>query len=132
MGLANPKNSRAPGPKRAPAQDPEITSDEVEDIFERIREYRGLRSLTDQQVRNLALLLERLELGHGVLEGPERDTRVAITAHVSPGFNLHFKQLALEYGLSPSNLARVVLAGFVVSSEHPDRPGREPIADDDL
>lgn len=110
----------------------ENTAEEELDLFDEIRSYRGMRSLTDGQVRNLMLLLSRFGLGPTILEGPDRETRTAITAHVSPGFLVHFKQLAIDYGLSPSNLARIVLSGWVVSTEHPKRPGRPELSEDDL
>ncbi len=118
--------------KRQPVEDSEVTAEEDLDLFDEIRSYRGMRSLTDEQVRNLITLLARFGLGPGILEGPDRETRTAITAHVSPGFLVHFKQLAIDYGLSPSNLARIVLAGWVVSTQHPERPGRPELSEDDL
>lgn len=110
----------------------ERTAEDDLDVFDEIRSYRGMRSLTDGQVRNLMLLLTRFGLEPSILEGPDRETRTAITAHVSPGFLVHFKQLAIDYGLSPSNLARIVLSGWVVSTEHPKRPGRPELAEEDL
>lgn len=110
----------------------ERTAEDELDLFDEIRSYRGMRSLTDGQVRNLMVLLSRFGLEPTILEGPDRETRTAITAHVSPGFLVHFKQLAIDYGLSPSNLARIVLSGWVVSTEHPKRPGRPELAEEDL
>ena len=110
----------------------EQTTEDQVDLYDEIRSYRGMRSLTDGQVRNLILLLSRFGLDPSILDGPDRETRTAITAHVSPGFLVHFKQLAIDYGLSPSNLARIVLSGWVVSTEHPKRPGRPELAPDDL
>lgn len=120
--------------KRKKYNDEELerTAEEELDLFDEIRSYRGMRSLTDGQVKNLMLLLSRFGLKPSILEGPDRETRTAITAHVSPGFLVHFKQLAIDYGLSPSNLARIVLSGWVVSTEHPKRPGRPELAEDDL
>ena len=110
----------------------EQTTEDQVDLYDEIRSYRGMRSLTDGQVRNLILLLSRFGLEPSILDGPDRETRTAITAHVSPGFLVHFKQLAIDYGLSPSNLARIVLSGWVVSTEHPKRPGRPELAAEDL
>ena len=107
-------------------------TDAGQDLAEEIRGYRGMRSLTEGQVKNLMLLLHRFNLGAHVLEGPDRETRTAITAHVSPGFLVHFKQLAIDYGLSPSNLARIVLSGWAVSTEHPKRPGRPELSPEDV
>ena len=110
----------------------EQTTEDQVDLYDEIRSYRGMRSLTDGQVRNLILLLSRFGLEPSILDGPDRATRTAITAHVSPGFLVHFKQLAIDYGLSPSNLARIVLSGWVVATEHPKRPGRPELAPEDL
>lgn len=93
------------------------TMDGGPEIYDEIRKYRGLRGLTDEQVRNLICLLDRFDLPMEALEGPRRDVRTAVTAHMTPEFLHQFRELAAHYGLSPSNLARVVLKGWANSSK---------------
>ena len=93
------------------------TMDGGPEVYDEIRKYRGLRGLTDGQVRNLICLLDRFDLPMEALEGPRRDVRTAVTAHMTPEFLHQFRELAAHYGLSPSNLARVVLKGWANSSK---------------
>jgi len=88
-------------------------------VYDEIRKHRGLRSLDDEQVRNLISLLSQFGLPAEALEGPRRDIRTAVTAHMTPEFLHRFRELATHYGLSPSNLARVVLKGWASSDAHP-------------
>ncbi len=88
-------------------------------LYDEIRKYRGLRGLSNEQVRNLISLLEQFGLPAEALEGPRRDIRTAVTAHMTPEFLHRFRELAAHYGLSPSNLARVVLKGWAHSDAHP-------------
>ena len=88
-------------------------------MYELIRRHRGLREITEGQSRNLLQFLHEFELSLSALEGPRREIRTAVTAHVEPEFLAEFKQLAAVYGVSPSNLARLVLTGWARSTDHP-------------
>jgi hypothetical protein len=96
----------------------ETTEGDV-DLYSEIRRYRGLRGITDQQARRILSLLEEFKLPAEALEGPRREIRTAVTAHMTPEFLHRFRELASHYGLSPSNLARVVLRGWANSDVHP-------------
>ena len=93
-------------------------------MYELIRRHRGLREITEGQSRNLLQFLHEFELSLSALEGPRREIRTAVTAHVEPEFLAEFKQLAAVYGVSPSNLARLVLTGWARSTAHP-RPDEQ-------
>ena len=88
-------------------------------MYELIRRHRGLREISEGQSRNLLQFLHQFELSISALEGPRREIRTAVTAHVEPEFLAEFKQLAAVYGVSPSNLARLVLTGWARSTDHP-------------
>jgi hypothetical protein len=88
-------------------------------LYAEIRKYRGLRGITDEQARRLLSLLDQFGLPAEALEGPRREIRTAVTAHMTPEFLHRFRELAGHYGLSPSNLARVVLRGWANSDAHP-------------
>ena len=93
----------------------EETREDSVEFFSAIRMHRGLREITPDQTHQLAGLLHTLGLEPSALEGPKREVRAAVTAHVAPEFLQQFKSLASHYGVSPSNLARLVITGWVES-----------------
>ena len=97
----------------------ESTREDDVGMYEMIKRHRGLREITEGQSRNLLQFLHQFELSISALEGPRREVRTAVTAHVEPEFLAEFKELAAIYGVSPSNLARLVLTGWARSTEHP-------------
>lgn len=80
------------------------------------------RRLTDDQAAALQGLLDSFGVGIETLERPDPSERIPVTMHLTPGVGAYMQQLAALYGCrSKSELARLVVLGWLQSTKHPGR-----------